>query len=1142
MSSTTQDPMHALGGDLSHDLTHEITMSSTEDSMVLSENDLPDGTESKATTPSATPKRKGPGDVPESPDPQNNALDLSKEKVEYAPSIGSHDHSQSDSGSDNSEAIQHSYGEDGILDMAEDFRRAEKGLIDEDDRPQLMALVNHVKMMEWFSKILRAEPPPPSSVASDYVKRTASTPIIRKMTWNEYASKAPVMNSESVIDLLIEEAPFPYRRDADRPKPTVLRPRLNGIPTLPPQLSIKSLPLRRILSTLTDETLNTDYSSRLQFFRPYKMFACFESDIRRRFLEIKELCNEPTGPPLGIDTDLDLDKPTNTVDVTEIPPEENLSEEERDDIIFTSRYDWKNLTAEERKEAVSDLGVLISFIDEYILPLRDEIEKADDFQLHFQELWYLFFPGSIVYVKDPGVPQKLWRVLRSVGGNFGPPPGRLSNSHQRLGGMTSAAKRLPLVLDCYHLDFDGSNFVRVRKRFQVEHFEDFSSVSALPIIPLNFAAKDGFIDIEAISKRGKEFISYTKWSYGYYTGRSLIHEPEGTTLSHPQKGGIGSSMVLSEAIESPVVVDFERCLREVPSWKPGRTAKELPGIYDDEVADLRQSPPPPGLLPPGPPPGNDDDRSWDTRLAEKVLNYTDQTQPIELHGRDAPSGDDVLLLPNRAFAFILRTRKWACIPLGSGILDNQAHSLTRMKEDHQAWDNLQIDDGHRTIIKSLMATHFRKKKSERRQFDIIQDKGKGLIILLHGVPGVGKTSTAETVAQYYNKPLLPITCGDLGMTPAEVENNLQSSFQMAQAWDCVLLLDEADVFLAERSHDNIERNALVSVFLRVMEYYEGILFLTTNKVGSFDEAFKSRMSMALYYPPLSQEQTRRIWEMQMDRTETLSKEAAPGDETQHVRFSRGEIITLATTLWNKQTRQDECRPVWNGRQIRNAFQTAVALAEWHKRENGVPGPIFVRGEHFEKVARVSNEFNAYLYEVKHRRDDYERAHVREHRFDDFNRQQFVFGGYHGAGFGLGQQQQQGYGMPDAWQQGPQQSSSAMPYGGGQAGATMMGGGVPYGNNMQSQGAFLANQGYQPAYGGVSNTGMGGLNMAGPSSMGPSGGGNNMGSGVSPGPVNVQVLPGHSIQGQMNSQQQQQQQQQQAGSSMGPGGPMIPGFR
>ncbi|EFQ34616.1 uncharacterized protein GLRG_09760 [Colletotrichum graminicola M1.001] len=1026
MSSITQGPLHALGSDLPHALPHSTTLSSTDDSMVLSENEAHDGIESQATTPFATPKRKDPEDVPESSNPQDAAIDVSK-KVEDAPSIGSQDCNQSEAGGNNSETSQDPSGVQYILEMAEDF-------------------------------LLRARP--------------------------------------------------------------------NGIPALPPRLRIKSLPLKRILFTLTDGALNMHGPSGLTFSRPYKMFACFESQIRRRLSEIQTLCNEPAGPALVMDTDLDLNKPTNTVIVAEFPPQETLTQEEREDIIFTSGYDWKYLTAEEREEAASDLGVLISFIDEYISPLRNAIRDADDFQVHFQELWHLFYPGSIAYVKDPGVPQKLWRVVRSSGGKFSP---RLPNGFRKRGGLAGGDKWLPLLLDCYYLDFDGNNFVRILKTFQVDHFEGLSGVSALPIIPLNFAVRDGFVDVDTISKRGEDFISYTKWSYSYYRGRSLIHEPEGAALCHPQKDTIDSLTVLSEAIESPVVVDFDRCLRAIPTWRPGRTSRGLSRVLDERGGDLRQPPEPPGSpgLPPVSPPGYDDDGIWDVRLAEKVLKYTDPTQPAELHGQDPPSGDDVLLLPNRVFAFILRTRKWACLPLGSGVLDNQAHSLMRMEEDPQAWDNLQIDDGHRSIIKSLMATHFRKKKSERRQFDIIQDKGKGLIILLHGVPGL-----PETVAQYYNKPLLPITCGDLGMTPAEVENNFQSSFQMAQAWDCVLLLDEADVFLAERSQDNIERNALVSVFLRVMEYYEGILFLTTNKVGSFDEAFKSRMSMALYYPPLTREQTRRIWEMQMKRTEALSKQAAPEDEYQHVRFKHEEVAALAEELWNMQTTVDYCRPVWNGRQIRNAFQTAVALAEWHKGEGRVPGPIVVGREHFEKVAKVSNEFNAYLYEVKHGRADYEKAHAREHRFDDFNRQQFVFGGHQGAGFG---QVQQGYGI------GPQLGSSTMPYSGGQAGINPMGGGVPYGSNTQIQGAFFTNQGWQPGYGGVSNTGIGGLNMAGPS-MGASGGGTNMGPGMSPGSVNVQVPPGLSIQGQLNNQQQQQQQQQQGGSSMGPGGPMLPGFR
>ncbi|KAF6831645.1 hypothetical protein CMUS01_07262 [Colletotrichum musicola] len=151
--------------------------------------------------------------------------------------------------------------------------------------------------------------------------------------------------------------------------------------------------------------------------------------------------------------------------------------------------------------------------------------------------------------------------------------------------------------------------------------------------------------------------------------------------------------------------------------------------------------------------------------------------------------------------------------------------------------------------------------------DDSQQAGKGVIILLHGVPGVGKTSTAECAAESNGRPLLPITCGDLGLGPHEVESKLQEIFRLAHAWNCVLLLDEADIFLAQRTNRDIHRNALVSVFLRVLEYYEGILFLTTNRVGTFDEAFKSRIHMSLYYPPLNHIQTSKIWKTNIKKVQ-----------------------------------------------------------------------------------------------------------------------------------------------------------------------------------------------------------------------------------------------------------------------------------
>lgn len=137
------------------------------------------------------------------------------------------------------------------------------------------------------------------------------------------------------------------------------------------------------------------------------------------------------------------------------------------------------------------------------------------------------------------------------------------------------------------------------------------------------------------------------------------------------------------------------------------------------------------------------------------------------------------------------------------------------------FDKLVLPPGHKDIVRALVKTHARKLKSSDnpsrlvnnsvREFDLVKGKGRGLIILLHGAPGVGKTSTAECVAANVGKPLFPITCGDIGGESAqEVEKNLGKFFDLARKWDCVLLLDEADVFLGTRESGNIRQSSLVS--------------------------------------------------------------------------------------------------------------------------------------------------------------------------------------------------------------------------------------------------------------------------------------------------------------------------------------------
>jgi len=97
------------------------------------------------------------------------------------------------------------------------------------------------------------------------------------------------------------------------------------------------------------------------------------------------------------------------------------------------------------------------------------------------------------------------------------------------------------------------------------------------------------------------------------------------------------------------------------------------------------------------------------------------------------------------------------------------------------------------------------------------------------------------------KPLLSVGVSDIGIEGDKVEANLQKIFDLAGKWEAVLLFDEADVFLEARGRgeNDLRRNAMVSVLLRVLEYYDGILILTTNRMRSFDIAVQSRIRKSI---------------------------------------------------------------------------------------------------------------------------------------------------------------------------------------------------------------------------------------------------------------------------------------------------------
>ncbi|KAK4160627.1 hypothetical protein QBC43DRAFT_325295 [Cladorrhinum sp. PSN259] len=588
----------------------------------------------------------------------------------------------------------------------------------------------------------------------------------------------------------------------------------------------------------------------------------------------------------------------------------------------------------------SHLGCLLEFIDTIVNKRAGFVrDGGSGTRVTYGDLWFLMRPGDEVTANNSS---QAYRVISTEGCDHDEPenpayePIKTYRSRDRSG----------FKITCAYIDSDGAHLGSVFTTFVIPHFGGEKAVLSLPVYPLAHFEQPGLRG--HLIARGKRFMQMTGISHWHYSGLTL--EPV-------------------EDVDSQVVVDAQEAFSSNPKWKPNLQTLVAPEVVREtgfgnitpcssgccglepvfperEIATFINRQYIESILP----------KSRSQRAS--LVASPRPIKEIEEDGTDL-SADEYAIMSDSVFGFILRSRKWA-------ELDISHISQSGLKSDHllgkageQAFDQLVLPPGHKEMVKSLITQHFRHRAQNAANTDIIRGKGKGLIILLHGAPGVGKTTTAECVAEYFNKPLFQITCGDLGVFVSEVESALEKHFALASRWGCILLLDEADVFLAARTPTDHMRNGLVSVFLRILEYYAGILFLTTNRVGDFDEAFASRIHMSLHYPPLDLKSTQRIFNLNLGRHERRLEQ----QKTKLIMDMVG-IGGFIANYWN-----DFPKARWNGRQIRNACQTALALAEYEaqdatsEQKDEPPDFITLNCTHFETVAKSYLDFSEYLKDI-----------------------------------------------------------------------------------------------------------------------------------------------------------------------------------
>ncbi|KAL8650775.1 MAG: hypothetical protein Q9226_004999, partial [Calogaya cf. arnoldii] len=316
-------------------------------------------------------------------------------------------------------------------------------------------------------------------------------------------------------------------------------------------------------------------------------------------------------------------------------------------------------------------------------------------------------------------------------------------------GFTLRDRSSPLVISCVRVDFDGKVLASVVHTFTVEEYTGRKSIRTMPVIPWTWVFDPAWEDRSMLEDRGAWFLKLTK----------------GGTNRHQEYTGL--TIEPREDVDSQVIVDFETTIQQKPEWMPSFEV-EPPLNYDPrETANAMGA----GAI------GPTERLILDCR--ENRASWVHEDGPIDwmrmqsfvqnnasTFRKSTPGEFDEnhrILLPERVFGYVLRSRSWAVLNM------NFLKDRTPKPDE---FNQLILPNGHAELIKALVHTHSQDPRSTvpstdvSPRFDLVKGKGKGSIILCHGAPGVGKANTAECIADSTDRPLFPITCGDVGETAA----------------------------------------------------------------------------------------------------------------------------------------------------------------------------------------------------------------------------------------------------------------------------------------------------------------------------------------------------------------------------------------
>ncbi|KPM40325.1 hypothetical protein AK830_g6217 [Neonectria ditissima] len=544
------------------------------------------------------------------------------------------------------------------------------------------------------------------------------------------------------------------------------------------------------------------------------------------------------------------------------------------------------------------LKVLLKYLDEDYAATKESLHPMlESGLITFDLLWALWKPNTIACMSTYGSTSE---------------PRAFKVDMAQLHG--SIMKGNFYYIDGKYFEYDGKKFGYGSLSENIPEFHGAKKITSLPCYPIKYHQNEQQLRKDLI-ERGKKFVSLSGVHYKSYQGMAFLKRKKMIIKFNVAQSRImvdpaifrrinpNYSVSLVKPKDHDIISDDENsgsegacsCACDSSDSEGGEKVKFVTKVFKDLEGGIHMARIPQGeleeeenqdnldMLPDRKGSVTQDKRGGKTEAeedAETLQEFTDE---------------EYLIASSVVLGFAFSEKQW---------LEFAVSGIKEIKWNENAWDSLVLEDGTKDLIKALVES--RKYHAANTIDDVIQGKGKGLVTVLHGPPGTGKTLTAEGISELLKCPLYMASAGELGTDSRFLEAELQKILDICHAWGAILLLDEADVFLEKRDMHNIHRNALVSIFLRQLEYFQGILFLTTNRVETFDEAFQSRIHIALRYDNLDAKAKRTIFKMFLDRVQALGKiEVTPLTENDMVTLSKQDL---------------------NGREIKNVVGSAQDLA------------------------------------------------------------------------------------------------------------------------------------------------------------------------------------------------------------------------